>query len=1265
MFTESELATARQIVADNERAYEIESELEDEFEERQSSIYWVLHREGTIDLSAHPRWWYDAAQAKADYNMADIVTLLLQTNQNSNIIKRWESHQRFDANIDCFMDHLSGDMQPLVNVLPELIEPLNLQLQFELAKKGALQADQLADNLINVIACHVIKDDDTDMLEFMCQIWPKQKVMETINIAAGSSDVKMYDLDFLAKTVDFITPEQLAKIVFNLYHGSDSSDMHLIMDKNSEGLVELISEMAPTLSKTCRRSGLITALSWVAVQLEKEGKQLDRELAILMLKDASQSDLRGSLRALKAIPKDLAEAFVLSNMHDEGILHYFCTEKIAQKLVDYVVDWGRGECYVEMIGVHTVGKKFPQVLVTALENKKIAQRTILVQGLAKTTDAVAIPTLISYLEDTIIDVRIAAINGLKKQGEAAIDALLTALDSRKKNVRLHASEILMALDEKTKADPRIIDKTTAKVKKEKIAEIKVLLAQLSGVESDASDNGDEKADIQLASVSQQEHDSLIDAIKQWDKWHRQYWRETHDENDIRAYQDFSQLMLKTCGDRAVLIAAKGLSKTDYTSSCQINLLKSLTTVSAKTVVNAHACLTYWCERWLKNSKERDGSYKDRVNSMFNRTLDHLVSVYGDHMVQAIRQVLLDAKLPALDTLWERYLSLNSADAVKVFPAFSSAASVDSQLLAMQAFPEQALPQIIKLLTAKKAGSRTNAAMTLIQMPMASALPALESALAKEKNAKVKAVLANAAFAAAILELELQAKLSPKTPLSAQEQTDIDALLSRFAGPLPKELDLATLPRLVWTSGTPLSDGAMQWAIAKLAEEGAKTQDVLLAAMTAQWQSEQFKPLLQTLSTIYANDKIGRLGWVLFASGLLGDDETMYELGKNLDEEARNGASASAFYKVQIMARHGSTSGLTWLDHWIRKARSQGLKHRAMNALDDVAAARGISRDEIADSVASDLGFNAQGEQAFAFGERNLTLTLKDDGSLALSLEGKQLKSAPATRKDDDAEELKARRAELTLYRKQVKQAFANALARLEQAMVTGRTFSKDIFVDTWGSNALLAHIGRRVVWCLTVNKQPENKQPLYVRLDESNCLVDIDDEPVTWPEGAMLTVLHPLNCSAETCAQWQEIFADYEIESPFPQLARPVFTLPEDEKTLKAVKRYKRTKFPTSRLRTNMERRGWANGEPKDAGSVNWLYKYFASADITVAIHMSNGFCMGFDDYDEDQEIPSIDFLSGRYGRDIPYRAKGLVLSEVDPIVYSETIADLESINQG
>ncbi len=77
------------------------------------------------------------------------------------------------------------------------------------------------------------------------------------------------------------------------------------------------------------------------------------------------------------------------------------------------------------------------------------------------------------------------------------------------------------------------------------------------------------------------------------------------------------------------------------------------------------------------------------------------------------------------------------------------------------------------------------------------------------------------------------------------------------------------------------------------------------------------------------------------------------------------------------------------------------------------------------------------------------------------------------------------------------------------------------------------------------------------------------------------------------------------------------------------------------------------------------MHKYFAATDTTAIINFSNNFYVGYSDSEETQEISAIDFLSGRYGREIPYRAQSQVLGQVGPIVYSETIADLEAVSQG
>lgn len=1286
MLTDLELKCARQIIKDAEKAHNKDSqiayELRNEFDEKISIILWQLHKENTLDLAKHPELWLSATRYEdAGYTAQDAIEVLLKTSQDQAILEECRSQRSNLFFADCFLRNLDdADLPPFVDCLPHLNEAIAQEIKYALATKGLQKAEDLAPETLSNKAASVLKDYYDHKVRAMFAIWPEADVANAINTLASQPGYHVDEIDFLEFTADYITAEQMAHVAFNVRKRRIEEDLFEYMDTFSDDLVMHIRDIYGTREKNKRAPG-VTAIGWLIQHDLKNNNPVDNDIAKYFIDYVSPRYLERYPEVLASLPRDLAEGFVLDNLYHDEIIRHFCTEKIAETMIDKVVNYGRGEHHFDQGAMENIGAQFPQLVITALENKKNPQRELLVQALAASNDPRAIPTHIEYLGDSIITVQIAARKGLQKQGTAAIDALLEALDSRKKNVRQMASQVLSQLPEAERSAAHIVDKAVAKLKKEKVDSIISYLTIIAGDAAKAI--SEEKptskakktkktttkaAEIAIIDCTDAEFKTLSSSLSSFQAKHRQYWKETHDEHDMRAFEELAETMQQQFGDRAVIVLAQSLLEKSFVCGFHFKIITAVIQRAEKNAVNAQVLLADWCQG-CKEALSRSNSPErvDYLNQLFTRQFELYAQLYGTDFITVVETALTLGRLPSLDLVWTNYLALNnneqlsaSCDRAKTLSAFGDFASVESLKLALTQMPESTEKQLIELLNAKKAGPRANAALVLIEHPEIDSLAALEIAFNKEKNAKTQVALANAVFAAASLKADLNAQIAPKSPLSATQQAEIDALLTRYAGALPKQITLADLPRLVWSSGEPLSDGAMQWVVARLAQQSGQYQDGVLPLLAAQWQQTEFLPLLTTLQTIYGNDKVARIGWVLFAAEIFGNDEIFNEFGRHLDDEARGGASAAAFYKVGMMARIGSNVTLTWLDHWTRKAKSQGLKQRALDALDDAAALRNISRDEIVDLLAADLGFDEKCQQDFAFGERTLTLTLNGDGTMTLSLDGKTLKSAPSTRKDDDEAELKARRAELANFRKQIKQTFSNAKDRLEQAMVTGRTFSQKIFAQTWGSNALLTYLARRVVWCLTINEEA-----VYVRLDETNQFVDIDDEPVTWPEGALLSVLHPLNSGETMCAEWQEIFTDYEIEMPFPQLARPVFTVPEDESQLRSVKRYNKTEFPTSRLRTQMERRGWANGEPQDGGSVNWLYKYFANADVTVAIHMSNGFCMGFADYDESQEITHIDFMAGRLGRGYYYDQKNLLLSEVNNIVYSETMADLESVLQG
>ncbi|MGC7317793.1 DUF4132 domain-containing protein, partial [Mycobacteroides abscessus] len=60
-------------------------------------------------------------------------------------------------------------------------------------------------------------------------------------------------------------------------------------------------------------------------------------------------------------------------------------------------------------------------------------------------------------------------------------------------------------------------------------------------------------------------------------------------------------------------------------------------------------------------------------------------------------------------------------------------------------------------------------------------------------------------------------------------------------------------------------------------------------------------------------------------------------------------------------------------------------------------------------------------------------------------------------------------------------------------------------------------------------------------------MADAEDNPFELDENAVVGAVHPAQLSAELLAAWSELFADYELLQPFPQLSRPVYRLTDSE----------------------------------------------------------------------------------------------------------------------
>jgi hypothetical protein len=183
------------------------------------------------------------------------------------------------------------------------------------------------------------------------------------------------------------------------------------------------------------------------------------------------------------------------------------------------------------------------------------------------------------------------------------------------------------------------------------------------------------------------------------------------------------------------------------------------------------------------------------------------------------------------------------------------------------------------------------------------------------------------------------------------------------------------------------------------------------------------------------------------------------------------------------------------------------------------------------------------------------------------------------------------------------------------------------------------------------------------RVTEEQEYADKEERRCTLDGLSAVGIVHPLHLSDDDRSIWGQVFGDYEIIAPFPQLGRPVFALEAEESKGKEITRFGSVKIPPAALMGTMEKLGWTRGSAADHGVIQEFSKPFSAAGVTAIIENKNGVMLGMMDESGDQQIGRCFFLQGMYTPiDYPNHKDLLALKGTDALVLSEVLADLTAL---
>ncbi|HEY3449025.1 MAG TPA: DUF4132 domain-containing protein [Myxococcales bacterium] len=395
-------------------------------------------------------------------------------------------------------------------------------------------------------------------------------------------------------------------------------------------------------------------------------------------------------------------------------------------------------------------------------------------------------------------------------------------------------------------------------------------------------------------------------------------------------------------------------------------------------------------------------------------------------------------------------------------------------------------------------------------------------------------------------------------------------------------------------------------------------------------------------------------WCLNAVGLLGDDDCARRLARFVRDWPGEAAHARAVAGLDVLAAIGTDVALMHLNGIALKVKFKGLQNKAAEKIESIAETRGLTREELEDRLAPDLGLDEDGSMALDFGPRTFRVGFDEQlRPFARDADGSRLKDLPKPKQSDDAEKAGAAAAKWSQLKKDAKTAASLQILRLELAMCGQRRFAPGDFLELFVRHPLVFHVVRRLVWA---SYDEKNKVAETFRVAEDRTLADAEDAAFALPEGAKVGIPHPLELEASVAGRWSQVLGDYEIVQPFQQLGRPTYAATQAERQEKKLDRVKGLKLPTGKV-LGLEQRRWRRGAPQDGGVACWMEKPLPGG-LMATLDLDPGLYTGMLSESPEQTLGDV-----TVGKSVGWWNKnGIAPGTLDPIVFSELVADLERL---
>jgi hypothetical protein len=472
---------------------------------------------------------------------------------------------------------------------------------------------------------------------------------------------------------------------------------------------------------------------------------------------------------------------------------------------------------------------------------------------------------------------------------------------------------------------------------------------------------------------------------------------------------------------------------------------------------------------------------------------------------------------------------------------------------------------------------------------------------------------------------------------------------------PTWLDSSALPSVLWVDGSP----APAPAIVVLLRSKKEQERSIYESLRGRLEPTSMARLCDWLAARWVDQEAPTSErWALESLSDWGTDSSLTQVGQWVRVWIKKKKRGPAQAGLRLLARRATDAALHELDDIAHGPYTPAYTELARGEFEFAARQRGLSPDDMADRIVPTLDLDRTGSRWFVVGSKKVRAVLRSGPALEWRDEADQPLRQPPKPPDADpftltpADWFKRTKARLS-------GLVAHQFARLERAMIAGRTWDGSVWTSLFLAHPILRTMSQVFVWSVR-----HASREILFRVAEDFSLADDQEEVFTVESPGTIALPHPITFSEPTLARWRQIFVDYGLRSPWPQLDRETRKLSPMELAEPSIMRFVGVPVDSRLLRGHLKRKGWLMG-PALRGTVEFHYRPFVEANLT-AVLCHDPIWMG--------ENPSVGtmiplanllFIPGEIDRTMGLGAEALstvVPSQVSPILISETLRDVERL---